>query len=188
MKKPEGKERIGSGADLGAQAQRPRQSGLRPDPGGDYPDVANRPAPHANLRTRNTSTNASIAVCERPGNASGAFTPQTFLRTLAMITSVTGVLSLIRSGRPLSGRRSLPAWQRPSGPKSSPGVPGKSGQRGSGFCLILRAQRVSPEFQGSHWAIQTGTNLSLETFVPLQNHAPIMSEYRIRCSPTTLRQ
>ena len=33
--------------DPGAHPQRPRQPGLRPDPGGDRPNVANRPAPHA---------------------------------------------------------------------------------------------------------------------------------------------
>ena len=36
----------------GAHPQRPRQPSLRPDPGGDRPDVANRPAPHAHSAAR----------------------------------------------------------------------------------------------------------------------------------------
>jgi hypothetical protein len=33
--------------DPGAHAQRPRQPSLRPDPSGEFPDLANRPAPDA---------------------------------------------------------------------------------------------------------------------------------------------
>ena len=33
--------------ETGAHPQRPGQPSLRPDPGGDCPNVANRPAPHA---------------------------------------------------------------------------------------------------------------------------------------------
>jgi hypothetical protein len=42
-----------------------------------------------------------------------------------------GVLSLVRSGRALYGLRSLLAWPGHSRPKSSPGVPGKWGQKGA---------------------------------------------------------
>ena len=38
--------------DPGAHPQRPREPGLRLDPGRDCPDVANHPSPHAHLRAR----------------------------------------------------------------------------------------------------------------------------------------
>ena len=47
----------------GTHAQRPRQPGLRPDPGGDCPDVANCPAPHAHPATHHHwHVNVSIPV------------------------------------------------------------------------------------------------------------------------------
>ncbi len=60
--------------DRGAHPQRPRQPGLRPDPGRDCPHVANRPAPHAHPATR-VPVDILTPLCHHPAMLGGTQNP-----------------------------------------------------------------------------------------------------------------